>query len=376
MIYLDANATEPLRPEARAAVLSTLDQGGNPSSVHQAGRAARKVLEEARERVAEFTNARPSDVIFCAGATEADALAVHAFGANRPILIGATEHAAIRAAAPGAITIPVRANGQADMAALERLLVVHPDALVCLMAANNETGVLHEIEIAGKLCSNAGALLHVDAAQAIGRVNQNWLALGAASLAISGHKFGAPVGAGALITRPGLDIQPLIKGGGQELGRRGGTSALPAIAGMAAAIGAAYPSAQIATWRDEIEAFCCAHGALAIGATVPRLPNTTCLALPGVRAETQLIALDMAGICVSAGSACSSGKVAASHVLLAMCLEQLADQAIRVSLPWNAEASMVQKFQSAYANMASRLAKRNSIGLTTADHCKDPICLK
>ena len=365
MIYLDANATEPLRPEAREAALAALEQGGNPSSVHQAGRAARRILEEARERVANFANARPADVIFCAGATEADALAVHALGANRPILIGATEHDAIRAAAPGAITIPVQANGQAEMTALECLLAAYPTALVCLMAANNETGVLHDIEIAGKLCKATGALLHVDAAQATGRANRDWLALGAASFAISGHKFGAPVGAGALVTRPDLPIKPLIKGGGQELGRRGGTSALPSIAGMAAALGAQYPSEQIAAWRDEIEAFCCARGALAIGATAPRLPNTLCLALPGVRAETQLIALDMAGICVSAGAACSSGKVAASHVLQAMGLEHLADQAIRVSLPWNVELLAVQKFISAYADMASRLAKRGPIGLTT-----------
>lgn len=365
MIYLDANATEPLRPEAREAALAALEQGGNPSSVHQVGRSARKILEEARERVAYFAHARPGDVIFCAGATEADALAVHALGANRPILIGATEHDAIRAAAPDAITIPVQANGQADMAALECLLAAYPTALVCLMAANNETGVFHDIEMAGKLCNATGAVLHVDAAQAFGRANHDWLAMGASSFAVSGHKFGAPSGAGALVTRPDLLIKPLIKGGGQELGRRGGTSALPAIAGMAAALGAAYSAEQIAAWRDEIQAFCCARGSLAIGATAPRLPNTLCLALPGVRAETQLIVLDMAGICVSAGAACSSGKVAASHVLLAMGLENLADQAIRVSLPWNVELLAVQKFMSAYADMASRLAKRGSIGLTT-----------
>ena len=354
MIYLDANATEPLRPEAREAALAAMEQGGNPSSVHQAGRAARKILEESRERVAAFGNARPEDVVFCAGATEADALAVHALGFNRPILVGATEHDAIRAAAPGAFTIPVLTNGQVDMAVLECLLAAHPNALVCLMAANNETGVLHNIEIAGKLCKNAGALLHVDAVQAIGRANKDWLALGAVSFAISGHKLGAPVGAGALVTRPGINIRPLIQGGGQERGRRGGTSALPAIAGMAAALGASYRAELIAAWRDEIEAFCCACGAVVAGATAPRLPNTLCLSMPGVRAETQLITLDMAGICVSSGSACSSGKVTASYVLLAMGCGHLASQAIRVSLPWNTDAGMVQKFKSAYAAMANR----------------------
>ncbi len=354
MIYLDANATEPLRPEARDAAFAAMEQGGNPSSVHQAGRAARKILEAAREHVAAFTGARPADVIFCAGATEADALAIHALGAGRPILIGATEHDAIRAAAPDALTIPVLPNGQADLAVLEALLASHPGALVCLMAANNETGVLHDIETAGKLCAEAGAILHVDAVQAIGRANQDWLALGASSIALSGHKFGGPVGAGALVTRPGLEIKALIKGGGQELGRRGGTPALPAIAGLAAALGAPYQAGQITAWRDEVEAFCVAQGAVVAGAGAPRLPNTICLALPGVRAETQLIALDMAGICVSSGSACSSGKVASSHVLLAMGFAGLAGQAIRVSLPWNTQADEVRKFQAAYASMAAR----------------------
>lgn len=358
MIYLDANATEPLRPEAREAALAAMETGGNPASVHQAGRSARKLLETAREHVAAFTHASPANVIFCAGATEADALAVHALGAGRPILTGATEHDAIRAAAPGAVTIPVLTNGQADLAALEGLLAIHPGALVCLMAANNETGVLHDIEAAAKLCIGAGALLHVDAVQAIGRANQDWLGLGAASFALSGHKFGAPVGAGALVTRPGLEIKPLIKGGGQELGRRGGTPALSAIAGLAAALGSPYEAARIAAWRDEIETVCVAQGAIVAGAGAPRLPNTSCLALPGVRAETQLIALDMAGICVSSGSACSSGKVISSHVLAAMDFGDLAGQAIRVSLPWNVREDDVRKFQAAYAAIASR-ALRN-----------------
>ncbi|MBU6420084.1 MAG: cysteine desulfurase [Proteobacteria bacterium] len=360
MIYLDANATEPLRPEARDAAFKAMEQHGNPSSVHQAGRAARKILEEARERVALFAKADPADVIFCGGATEANALAIHALGSNRPILIGATEHEAIRAATPGFITIPVHADGGVDLEALEQLLIAYPNALVCLMAANNETGVLHNIEIVGKLCKGAGALLHVDAAQAIGRCNQDWLGLGAASFALSGHKFGGPPGAGALVTRPGLEIRALIKGGGQELGRRGGTQALPAIAGMAAALALPYPAETISAWRDEIEASCISQGAVVAGVGAPRLPNTTCVALPGIRAETQVIALDMVGICVSSGSACSSGKVSSSHVLSAMGFGKLAGQAIRISLPWNIQADAIREFQSAYAAMALR-ALRSSV---------------
>jgi cysteine desulfurase len=354
MVYLDANATEPLRPEAREAALAAIDTLGNPSSIHAQGRAARRILEEARETVARFCAARPAGVVFTAGATEANALAVHALGAGRPVLIGATEHDSIRAAAPDAITVPVLADGTTDLADLKTLLAEHRNALVCLMAANNETGVLHDITAIGALCTANGAVLHVDAVQAIGRCNQDWLALGASSFSLSGHKFGGLMGAGALVIREGLEIRPVTRGGGQEQGRRGGTPALPAIAGLAAAIGAVYPAEQIAALRDKIEAFCISLGAVALGADAPRLPNTTCLALTGVRAETQLIALDMGGIAVSAGSACSSGKLAASHVLEAMGHGALAGQAIRVSLPWNVAPMAVEKFCAAYGTMAKR----------------------
>ncbi|HVE23677.1 MAG TPA: aminotransferase class V-fold PLP-dependent enzyme [Acidocella sp.] len=358
MLYLDANATEPLRPEARQASVAALGLG-NPSSTHAAGRAARRVLEDARETVARFFGAAAKDVIFCSGATEANALAVHALGAGRPKLCGATEHDAIRAATPDAIIVPVDARGQADLAALDALLAAQAiPALVCLMAANNETGILHDIEAAGRICAAHGALLHVDAVQAVGRDNRDWFGLGAASIAVSGHKFGAPMGAGALIVSAGRAVAPLLPGGGQEQGRRGGTPSLPAIAGLAAALGAPYDSAKIVAYRDEIEAFCVRLGAMVPGAGAPRLPNTTCLALPGVRADTQLIALDMAGIAVSAGSACSSGKVAASHVLEAMGAGALAGQAIRVSLPWDVAADAVPAFCAAYEKMRMRCVEK------------------
>ncbi|HUW79983.1 MAG TPA: aminotransferase class V-fold PLP-dependent enzyme [Acidocella sp.] len=353
MIYLDANATEPLRPEARQAVAAALGLA-NPSSIHQAGRAARRVLEESREAVAGFFGARREDVIFCSGATEANALAVHALGAGRPVLFGATEHDAVRATAPHGKAVPVLTDGTADLKAMEALLAQAPGALVCLMAANNETGVLHDIAAAAEICARHGALLHVDAVQAVGRCNLPWLELGAASVAISGHKFGGPMGAGALVVSHGREISPDLRGGGQELGRRGGTPALPAIAGLAAALGGAYDALRITSYRDEIEAFCVGLGAVAIGASAPRLPNTACLALAGVRADTQLISLDMAGFAVSAGAACSSGKLAASHVLEAMGFSSLADQAIRMSLPWNATADVVPAFCRAYEVMAAR----------------------
>ncbi|HQT46347.1 MAG TPA: aminotransferase class V-fold PLP-dependent enzyme [Acidocella sp.] len=353
MIYLDANATEPLRPHARAAACAAMGLA-NPSSIHQPGRAARKVLEEAREKVARYFAARPADVIFSSGATEANALAIHALGAGRKVLFGATEHDAVRAAAAGGAVIPVLTDGTVDLAGLEALLTQNPGALVCLMAANNETGVLHDISAAARLCAAHEALLHVDAVQAVGRCNQDWLALGVASFALSGHKLGGPMGAGALVVSAHREVRPLLPGGGQEQGRRGGTPALPAIAGLAAALGGAYDSMRIAAYRDEIEAFCVALGAVAVGAGAARLPNTTCLALPGVKADTQLIALDMAGIAASAGSACSSGKLAASHVLMAMGLEKLAGQAVRVSLPWDVQPETVAGFCRAYKAMTAR----------------------
>jgi len=368
MLYLDANATEPLRPAARDAVLRAMDALGNPSSIHQAGRAARRILEDAREALGNRFHARPQDIVFCSGATEANALAIHALGAGRAILFGATEHDAIRAAAPSGIEIPVLPNGLVDAAVLENLLAQNPGALVCLMAANNETGVLHDIPAAAKICAAHGALLHVDAVQAAGRCPADWLGLGAASFAISGHKAGGPMGAGALILAPahGARVAPVQKGGGQERGWRGGTPALPAIAGMAAAFLADDDSATIAAQRDEIAAFCERLGAIIIGQGAPRLPNTLCLALPGVRADTQLIALDMAGIAVSAGSACSSGKLAASHVLTAMGFAAIANQAIRVSLPWNAPENAAQIFTKAYEAMAARALRAQKLGVTEA----------
>jgi cysteine desulfurase len=360
MLYLDANATEPLRPAASRAALAAMELDGNPSSVHAAGRAARLVLEDARESLAARLKARPQDIVFTSGATEANALAVHGLGAGRPILIGATEHDAIRAAAPDAVVIPVTEAGLVDLDVLDGLLAAHKGALVCLMAANNETGVCHDIAGAAAVCAAHGAILHVDAVQAAGRRTADWLAMGAASLAISGHKSGGPMGAGALLLAPGMETAPWLRGGGQERGRRGGTPALPAIAGMAAALEEPYDALRIAVYRDEIEAFCSALGAVVAGAAAPRLPNTVCLAMPGLRADTQLIALDLAGIAVSAGSACSSGKVAASHVLLAMGFGALAGCAIRVSLPWNVTAAAVPAFCAAYKKMLARALPRTA----------------
>jgi cysteine desulfurase len=361
MTYLDANATEPLRPAAQAAVIAAFAVTGNPSSVHAAGRAARRLLEDARESLAARFGGRPAELVFTSGGTEADALAIHALGRDRRLIVGATEHDAVRAAAAGAAVLPVDEQGVADLDALARLLKGEK-ALVCLMLANNETGTLQPVAEATALCHAAGALLHVDAVQAAGRIALDVAALGADSLALSSHKLGGPAGAGALLLSPAAAVRmrPLIAGGGQERGRRGGTPPLPAIAGFAAAAGAATNAAALAPLRDAAERGALAAGAVVVGAAAPRLPNTTCLALPGVRAETQVIALDLAGIAVSAGAACSSGKVSRSHVLDAMGLGQLAGEAIRVSLPWNATEADVQAFAAAYQSMATRLVRRTA----------------
>ncbi len=351
MAYLDANATEPLRPEARAAAIAAMDLVGNPSSVHVAGRAARRVLEEARAAIAGRYGVAAGSVVFTSGGTEANALAIHAQRAGRRVIVGATEHDAVRAAAPDAQVLPVDAAGVADLGLLAELVAQGP-ALVCLMLANNETGTLQPIEAAAALCRRHGALLHVDAVQAAGRIP---MAMAGDGMALSSHKLGGPKGAGALLLGPGVDVGPLVAGGGQERGRRGGTPALPAIAGFAAA--ASAPMLEVAGLRDAAEAAAVACGAVVLGGA-HRLPNTACLALPGVRADTQVIALDLAGVQVSAGAACSSGKVAASHVLQAMGCGELAGQAIRVSLPWNATEADVAAFARAYADMAARLRKR------------------
>ncbi len=353
MIYLDANATEPLRPEARVAMEQAMAITGNPSSIHGAGRAARRVVEDAREAVAKRCGVAPAAVVFTSGGTEADALAIHALGRDRRLIIGATEHDAVRAAAYGAEIIPVDASGVADMAALEQMLRGSP-ALVCLMLANNETGTVQPVAEVAALCRAAGALLHVDAAQACGRMAMDMVALGADSLALSAHKMGGPAGVGALLVAPHVAPHPLLRGGGQERGWRGGTAPMMAIAGFGAV--ARLAPVEMSALRDRLESL--ADGAVVIGRDAPRLGNTSCLALPGVAAQTQVMSLDLAGIAVSAGAACSSGKVVRSHVLDAMGLGSLAGEAIRVSLPWNATEADVDGFGHAWRAMAARLLQR------------------
>lgn len=358
MHYLDANATQPLRPVARDAVLMTFDVIGNPSSVHQFGRKMRHIMEDAREAIAVGFGGRAQDLVFTSGGTEADSTAIHAMSAGRRVLVSAIEHDAVRSAAAGAGLVPVGSDGVIDLDALDAQLRDGVASLVCLMLANNETGVIQPVPQAAAICRRHGAILHVDAVQAAGRIPVHLGRLNAHSVAISSHKLGGPAGVGALLLAPDAPFaQPLIGGGGQERGRRGGTPAVALIAGFAAAIQASQADdwVQLGRLRDAAEQAAVACGAVVCGDPERRLPNTTCLALPGAAANVQVIALDLDKIAVSAGAACSSGKVQTSHVLQAMGLGVRAAEAIRVSLPWNATQIDVDAFAAAYRRVAARL---------------------
>ncbi len=361
-IYMDYNATAPVRPEAAQAVADALAIGGNASSVHGVGRKARRCIEDARESVAALVGARPAWVVFTSGGTEANTLALYGSGRRR-LLVSAVEHPSILNAAPDAERIPVTADGVVDLAALERMLAVSDvPALVSIMAANNETGALQPVSEAARLAHAGGALIHCDAVQAAGKVALDMTVLDVDLMSLSAHKIGGPQGVGALIVRDGVALAPLFRGGGQERSRRAGTENTPGIAGFgAAARWAAQEGVAgmtgIAALRDRLEARLAALAPRVevFSRRVARLPNTSCFALPGLSAETQVMALDLAGIAVSSGSACSSGKVGASHVLKAMVVtDDLLGSALRVSLGWNNDAEDLTPLIEAWGALAAR----------------------
>lgn len=356
--YLDYNATTPLRPSAMEAMAAAVRLVGNPSSVHAAGRAARRALEDARAEVAAAVGCAVAEVIFTSGGTEANNLAV--LGLGNSVLYAATEHDAVRspAMARGGDVIAVDGNGLLDLDILEDHLkkTPHP-ALVAVMLANNETGVIAPLAEIAEIVHRHGGLLHCDAIQALGKIPLNFKDIGVDSLSLSGHKAGGPKGVGALILKDGLEVAPLIRGGGQERRRRAGTENLPGIAGFAAALDAKDDWETIRAMRDRLEADIAARvpAARMFGQAAPRLPNTICVGLPGIASETQVMALDLAGVCVSAGAACSSGKVAVSHVLAAMRIApELAASAIRISLGWQTTARDVERFLAAWGALAER----------------------
>jgi cysteine desulfurase len=355
--YLDFNASAPLRPEAREAMLAALDLCGNPSSVHAEGRSARAVVDEAREAVAALVNASPSEVVFTSGATEANTWALSA--PWQQIAVSGIEHDSVRAPAAQVaaqrdarrIDIPVSGDGTANYKAA----ALDTGALVVLQLANNETGVLQDVQAAGLWATENGARLHTDAVQAPGRVAIDFRTLGASTMSLSGHKIGGPKGIGALVVGAGVALSPLLTGGGQERRRRAGTENVAAIAGFGAAAKAAQRDlaemSRVAAMRDQLEAevLRLTPDAIIVGKTAPRLANTSCIALPGQHAETLVIKFDLAGIAVSAGSACSSGKVAASHVLAAMGFPlEAAGSAIRVSIGASTTEQDIAAFLAAW----------------------------
>ncbi|MGH6749115.1 MAG: cysteine desulfurase family protein [Methyloceanibacter sp.] len=369
--YLDYNATAPLRPEVREAIGGALDLYGNPSSVHEEGRAARAAIEAARIKVAKLVGAAPEDVIFTSGGTEANALALAAQGGQAwHCYLSAVEHPSVltggRFYRETTTIVPATEDGIVDLSVLANELEKHHlggwRPFVSLMVANNETGAIQPIAEAAKIVHEAGGLLHSDAVQAPGRLSLDMAVLGADMLSLSAHKIGGPKGVGALVLKPGVSVEQLVKGGGQERRRRAGTENVAGIVGfgVAAELAAADLAKADATraLRDRLEAgaLAIAPDAVIVSRSVDRLPNTSCIAVPGAKAETLVIGLDLAGVAVSAGSACSSGKVEASHVLRAMGMPpELAQGAIRVSLGIGTSSHDIERFLGAFGELIKRL---------------------
>jgi cysteine desulfurase len=374
-VYLDWNATAPLRAEAREAMAAAWDLSGNPSSVHAEGRQARRLVEEARASLASAVGAVPRDVVFTSGGTEANALALTPAlrrGSGLPVqrlLVSAIEHVSVLSGGrfqPEAIgTIGVTRSGLIDLDRLRALLEGGPPALVSVMLANNETGAVQPVAQVAEIVHSAGGLLHVDAIQAFCKIPFTVKALGADLVTLSAHKIGGPKGTGAVILAEGLlGLEPLLRGGGQELSRRAGTENVAGIAGFGAAAKAAMATAEanatrLESLRNRLESgLRQARGVVVFSDEAPRLPNTTLFTAPGLRAETAVIGFDLAGIAVSSGSACSSGKVQPSHVLEAMGTgPELAQGAVRLSMGWSTSEADIDCCLEAWRKLAGTLLR-------------------
>jgi len=380
-VYLDWNATTPLRTEARSAMTAAFEVSGNPSSVHSEGRDARRLIENARAAIAAAVGADARNVIFTSGGTEANALALTPGlrrGSSAPVqrlIVSAIEHASVlsggRFARELVTSAPVTPSGVIDLERLSALLKGQPPALVSVMLANNETGAIQPIADVATLVHEAGGLLHVDAVQALSKIPINISTLGADVLTVSAHKVGGPKGVGAMVVADGLyGLEPHVRGGGQEQGRRAGTENVTGIAGFGAALKAAMASsdtdrARMNALRNRLETGLSQHpGVTVFSSDVPRLPNTTLFATSGMNAETAVIAFDLEGIAVSSGSACSSGKVQPSHVLMAMNAEPaLIRGAIRLSLGWDTTEADIDQCLQAWRKLSGVLGKAHTIGL-------------
>ncbi|EKS28443.1 cysteine desulfurase family protein [Afipia felis] len=374
-VYLDWNATAPMRSQAKAVMLQAMDLQGNPSSVHAEGRAARKIIEDARANIAKALGARSADVVFTSGGTEANALALTP-GLRRNgdvatrLIVSAIEHSSVRSGGRFPVenvhTAPVTPSGVVDVGRLQSLLEKGEPALVSVMLANNETGAIQPIAEIAELVHAAHGILHVDAVQGFGKIDIDINLLGADLLSISAHKIGGPKGTGALILTERLaGFEPLVSAGGQEKGRRGGTENLPGIAAFGAAVAAYLDAGAAATARMQKLRAKLESGLRSVtpeitifSSDVPRLPNTTLFSAPGMKAETAVIAFDLEGMAVSSGSACSSGKVHASPVLTAMGVDPIKAQgAVRLSLGWDTTEAEVQYLLEAWISLSNVLVK-------------------
>jgi cysteine desulfurase len=374
-IYLDWNATTPLRPEARQAMAAAWDMAGNPSSVHAEGRQARRLIEDARAAVASAVGGRPQDVVFTSGGTEANALALTPGlrrGPGQPVrrlLVSAIEHTSVLSGGrflPDAIgTIEVTGSGVIDLDRLRGHLAAGPPALVSVMLANNETGAVQPISEVADIVHEAGGLLHVDSIQALGKVPFDIKSMDADLITLSAHKVGGPKGVGALVMAEEVQgLEPLLRGGGQELGRRAGTENVAGIAAFGAATTAAMATlaedaSRLQTLRERLEkGLVQTTGMIVFSDDAPRLPNTTLFTVPGLKAETAVIGFDLGGIAVSSGSACSSGKVQPSHVLAAMGVgRDLAQGAVRLSLGWSTSEADIDLALQAWRKLADGLLR-------------------
>jgi cysteine desulfurase len=374
-VYLDWNATTPLRLEARAAMAAAWDLSGNPSSVHAEGRASRRLVEDARAAIAGAIGADPRNVVFTSGGTEANSLALTPglrLNSGLPInrlVVSAIEHASVltggRFAREAVETVHVGKSGLIDLDHLREILADGPPALVSVMSANNETGALQPTAEVADIVHGASGALHVDAVQSLGKIRSDIRELRADLISISAHKFGGPKGAGALVLGESVSSpEALLRGGGQELGRRAGTENVAGIAGFGAAVKAAMTSldddmAKVEKLRNRLETgLRQTRGVFVFSSDTPRLPNTTLFTVPGLKAETAVIGFDLEGIAVSSGSACSSGKVQPSHVLEAMGFgPEPAKGAVRLSLGWSTTDADIDCCLKAWRKLASALLK-------------------
>ena len=382
-VYLDYNATAPVKPQVSDAIATALAMAGNPSSVHQFGRNARDAVEQARDQVAAMIGAQPAEIAFTAGGTEANNMALNGAGRAR-LIVSAIEHPSVLRAAESMAestakgnerelaVLPVDGEGVVLLDGLDQALGDNAeDALVSVMLANNETGVIQPVAELASLAHGRGALVHCDAVQAPGRIAFDVEALGVDMLSLSAHKFGGPKGVGALFIRDALNFEPLIVGGGQERGQRPGTENVPGIVGFGVAAQLVGEDLQraphVAAMRDKAEQSLrdIDPEVRIFSAGAERLPNTSCLTMPGVQSEMQVMGLDLAGVAVSAGSACSSGKVEPSHVLRALGVPDAETGcAIRISFGWASREEEVEKLVGAWRAFHAGLAARYTSGVS------------